>query len=259
MTGFIYPVIVAWTWGGGYLTLMGFLDLAGSGVVHLCGGASGFAGAAILGPRLGLFDTIGKPDKRMNNVHGDMSEDTYQTICDKVKGNQWTVVRLNQTVQNYQLFINMSEVSTAHSPQNVALGTLILWLGWLLFNGGSSGSIVGDGGKAAELIIVNTIIAPSAAGIVTFFVKPYICPAKQNVLFDFQGITNGILAGLVSITAGCDVVETWAAFCIGIIGSFVYCFSCLLMQKMKVDDPLEATQVHGFCGIWGCIAIAFFA
>ena len=76
---------------------------------------------------------------------------------------------------------------------------------------------------------------------------------------DFQGITNGILAGLVSVTAGCDIIETWAAFCIGIIGSFVYCFSCVLMQKLKIDDPLEASQVHGFCGAWGCIAVAFFA
>ena len=156
-------------------------------------------------------------------------EDTYQSMCDKVKGNQWTVVRLNQTVQNYQLFLNMSETTTAHSPQNVALGTLILWLGWLLFNGGSSNGIVGSSGKDAELIIVNTIIAPSAAGIVTFFIKPYICPAQSKRLFDFQGITNGILAGLVSITAGCDIVDTWAAFCIGIIGSLVYCFSCVLL------------------------------
>lgn len=60
MTGFIYPVIVAWTWGQGYLYKMGFLDLAGSGVVHLCGGAAGFIGAAILGPRIGIFDPIGK-------------------------------------------------------------------------------------------------------------------------------------------------------------------------------------------------------
>lgn len=65
----------------------------------------------------------------------------------------------------------------AHSPQNVALGTFILWLGWLLFNSGSSGSIVGDGGKSAEIIIVNSIIAPCTSGIVTFFVKPYICPS----------------------------------------------------------------------------------
>lgn len=141
-------------------------------------------------------------------------------------------MRLNQFVENYQKRIYIHEVSTAHSPQNVALGTLILWLGWLLFNGGSSGGITGAEGVASELIITNTIIAPSIAGIVTFFVKPYICPSATNTLFDFQGITNGILAGLVSITAGCDIMDTWAAFCTGIIGAFVYCLSSLMMKKM---------------------------
>jgi len=71
-------------------------------------------------------------------------------------------------------------------------------------------------------------------------------------------MTNGILAGLVSITAACDCVEPWAAFIIGILGSLVYCLACKFMNWLQVDDPLEATQVHGFCGIWGCVALAFF-
>ena len=58
MTGFIYPVVVAWTWGGGWLAEMGFSDFAGSGVVHLTGGIAGLAGAAICGPRMGRFDKI---------------------------------------------------------------------------------------------------------------------------------------------------------------------------------------------------------
>ena len=89
--------------------------------------------------------------------------------------------------------------------------------------------------------------------------KPSICPSNHNVRFDFLGITNGILAGCVSITAGCDQMEPWAAVCVGFIGSFVYCYGALFMQQFKIDDPLEATAVHGFCGLWGCVAIAFFA
>lgn len=101
-----------------------------------------------------------------------------------------------------------------------------------MFNGGSSGGITGSAGAAAELIITNTIIAPSVAGIVTFFIKPYIAPSNVKARFDFQGITNGILAGLVSITAGCDVVDTWAAFIIGIIGALIYCLSSRMMSAL---------------------------
>lgn len=72
-------------------------------------------------------------------------------------------------------------------------------------------------------------------------------------------MTNGILAGLVSVTAGCNDYEPWAAAVIGGIGSLVYIGSTRFLARIKVDDPLEATQVHGFCGIWGVIAVAFFA
>ena len=75
---------------------------------------------------------------------------------------------------------------------------------------------------------------------------------------DFQALTNGILAGLVTITAGCASVEPWAAFIMGGMGSLTYCLSCLAMNKLKIDDPLEAFQVHGACGIMGCILLAFF-
>lgn len=145
----------------------------------------------------------------------------------------------------------------AHSPQQVVLGTLILWVGWLLFNGGSSFGSVGDAGLAASRAMMNTIISPSAAGLVTFAIEQKL-GGNQNIRYNFSALTNGILAGLVSITAAADRVHPWAAFVIGALGSLVYIGSTRLMAKMKVDDPLEATQVHGFCGIWGVIALAFF-
>ena len=146
---------------------------------------------------------------------------------------------------------------SSQSPQQVVLGTLILWLGWTLFNGGSSFGTVGDGGVSASRAMMNTIIAPSAAGITTFFFEQKM-GGNTNIRYNFSALTNGILGGLVSITAACDRVHPWAAFVIGFIGAFVYIGSTRMMSKMKIDDPLEAAQVHGFCGIWGVIALAFF-
>ena len=75
---------------------------------------------------------------------------------------------------------------------------------------------------------------------------------------DFQGLTNGILAGLVSITAACNNVEPWAAVIIGIFGSLCYSVSCKVMDKLEIDDPLDAFQVHGVCGFYGCLCAALF-
>lgn len=71
-----------------------------------------------------------------------------------------------------------ADATSAHSPQQVALGTLILWLGWILFNGGSSAGITGDNGVNAQIAIVNTILAPSAAGVFTFLIKGYVAGEK---------------------------------------------------------------------------------
>jgi len=105
--------------------------------------------------------------------------------------------------------------------------------------------------------MMNSIISPSAAGIVTFALEQKL-GGDTNIRYNFSALTNGILAGLVSITASCDRVHPWAAFVIGGLGAFVYIGSSRMMNKLKIDDPLEASQVHGFCGIWGVLALAFF-
>lgn len=71
-------------------------------------------------------------------------------------------------------------------------------------------------------------------------------------------LSNGILAGLVSISGVADRCEPWSAFLIGIIGSVAYIFSCMAVKKLGVDDPIEACMVHGGCGIWGTIAVGIF-
>lgn len=131
---------------------------------------------------------------------------------------------------------------SASSPNNIVLGTLILWVGWMFFNGGSSLGLTGDGGwDKASWAMVNTIIAPSSAGITSFFLRKYITGENKEYRLDFGAIGNGLLGGAVSITAGCADVEPWAAFIIGIIGAFVYCFACVLLKKLQIDDPVEAT------------------
>ena len=106
--------------------------------------------------------------------------------------------------------------------------------------------------------MINTALAPSSAGLFTFFTRKYITGQTRDIRLDFKGITNGILAGCVSITGCSGYVESWAAIVIGIIGSIVYSLGCLLLEKLNIDDPIEAFQVHGLCGLWGTLAVAIF-
>jgi len=138
---------------------------------------------------------------------------------------------------------------------DITLGTLILWLGWLFFNAGSTLEIVGLT-MTAERAMTNTLICPASAGLTAFFFKKYIT-CDRSVKYDLGALCNGILAGLVTITAGCDNFEPWVTFLVGILGGLVYCLSCASLGWCKIDDPLEAFPIHGACGIWGCLMVAF--
>ena len=133
------------------------------------------------------------------------------------------------------------------------LGTLILWMGWYGFNGVSTLYIGGFGGVAAHTMVTTTISASTCCLVTTALGK------KMNGFIDPADANNGILAGLVAITAGCSTVSPIGAFIIGALAAPIYMGASKGLLKMKIDDVVNAVPVHGACGAWGVIAAGLFA
>lgn len=113
---------------------------------------------------------------------------------------------------------------------------------------------------APPKIIMNTILSASSSGLIVVFLKGHILKFySKTYIFDMGQFCNGVCAGLVGITAGCDCVEPWSAFVIGIISGFAFIFGCWILQKLRIDDPVEAIPCHFFAGIWGVIATGIFS
>ncbi|KAH8075633.1 ammonium transmembrane transporter [Aureococcus anophagefferens] len=140
-----------------------------------------------------------------------------------------------------------------HSMPLVVLGTFLLWVGWYGFNPGSTLCIVGCDAVAAK-VAVTTTLAAAAGGLTNLFLHYAL-----SHVYDVGEMCNGVLAGLVSITSACAVVEPWAAVVIGFVGAFVYTGGSFLLVKLEIDDAVNATPVHYFAGAWGLLAPALFA
>ncbi len=204
MTGFIYPVQGFWKWGGGFLDGMGFLDFAGSGVVHLAGATAALAGVLLLGARKGKYG----PNGQINPIPG------------------------------------------ANMPL-ATLGTFILWMGWFGFNGGSELKISDIGeANAVAAVFVNTNAA-AAAGVVAAMITARLLFGKT----DLTMALNGALAGLVAITAEPLTPTGMSASLIGAVGGVLVVLSIVMLDKLKIDDPVGAISVHGVVGIWGLFAV----
>ena len=205
ITAFIYPVILRWTWGGGWLAQreFPFSDFAGSTVVHGTGGWAAMMGAWMLGPRIGKYGSDGKP-----------------------------------------------RAIPGHSIPFVVIGAFILFIGWFGFNPGSE--LAAD--EFVMMVAVRTLVAACAGAVVAMTVS-WLKSGKPDVSMT----ANGLLAGLVAITAPCGTVETWAAVVIGAIAGGIVVASVAFFDRVKIDDPVGAISVHGVCGTWGTLSIAFFA
>ncbi len=208
ISAFIYPIEGHWSWGGGWLSELGFHDFAGSTVVHLCGGALALAGAIVLGPRVGKYDKEGK-----------------------------------------------SRAIPGHSLVLCALGVFCLWVGWFGFNPCSTVAATGyDNAVSMSHVFVTTNMAAAVGGMAAL-AYTWIVDGKPSLSM----VCNGVLAGLVGITAGCDCVDIWASFVIGLICSIAMCISVNVLDKVcKIDDPVGAVSVHGVCGLLGTILTAVF-
>lgn len=205
LTAFIYPIAGHWHWGGGWLYQMGFVDFAGSQLVHSLGGFAALAGIIVLGPRLGRFAKDSDKTPFLPSSYG------YAT-----------------------------------------LGVFILWIGWYGFNPGSVLEFVNSTDLVME-VAVNTTIAAAAGGIgglATWWV------ARKKA--DFGAALNGILGGLVGITANAHIVTSYEAFIIGAVAGFVVCMVIFLLERLKIDDAVGAVPVHGGAGVWAGIATGLF-
>lgn len=241
LTALIYPVVVHWGWDSeGFMCnwngkdpviagSVNLVDFAGSGIVHMTGGFAGLVGAMVVGPRRGRF------------------EEAFDKSGKLIK-------------------------HEAHNKLLAALGVAILWFGWYGFNCGSTlvinmpagddGVLYGDGydyGFQAARVAVTTTLAAASGGLTVMFFRLLVSVIQKgchDLNFDLLGSLNGVLAGLVSITASCKVTTPEGAFATGIVGGLVFIGASNLLVKLKIDDPIDAAPVHGFCGIWGVLSVA---
>ncbi|MBI2685693.1 MAG: ammonium transporter [Acidobacteria bacterium] len=213
---FIYPIFANWAWGGGWLANLGanfglgkgYVDFAGSGVVHAVGGLSAMAMAIIIGPRIGKFDRTGKPF-----------------------------------------------AMPGHDVTLVITGCFILAFGWFGFNPGSTLGASGNGNLRIGSIAVNTMLAGMAGAFTAMFYM-WIRYGKPDA--SMSG--NGLLAGLVAITAPCGFVNPISAVIIGALAGVIVCLSVEFVERvMKLDDPVGAISVHGTNGLFGVICVGLFA
>jgi len=242
LTSIIYPIVVYWGWSGngilnytnddGESVSIGgpaYMDFAGSGIVHMVGGVGALAGAIIVGPRAQRWN---QPESETNEVVCVGAKDAWGSGDRQV------------------------EVFEAHNIPFCVLGTFFLWFGWYGFNPGSTGSMHDKAtATTAGLVAVNTTLAPCVAGLLVFIFRAVAVAPKR---LDVGGFCNGILAGLVAITAGCNAVKPWEAVIIGLVGGALYQATSMIMIKMKVDDVVDAVAVHGANGLWGILALGFF-
>ncbi|MDD3845863.1 MAG: ammonium transporter [Syntrophorhabdaceae bacterium] len=138
-----------------------------------------------------------------------------------------------------------------HSITLAALGVFILWFGWFGFNPGST---FNAHHLRISVIAVNTLLAASAGGFAALIIV-----LMKTKIYDVGMMFNGVLAGLVAVTAPCAWIEAWAAVVIGLIAGILVVVGVYTLERMKIDDPVGAVSVHGVNGIWGLISVGIFA
>jgi Amt family ammonium transporter len=144
----------------------------------------------------------------------------------------------------------MTPIPGSNMPM-ATIGVFLLWLGWFGFNGGS---VLSADPEATSRVLVMTCLAAAAGGVAAMFVSQLVASKP-----DLSMALNGILAGLVGITAGADVVTPLSAVLIGLIAGGIVVGSVIFFDRIKIDDPVGAISVHLTCGIWGTLAVGIFS
>ncbi len=241
LTLIIYPLVGHWVWGTfGWLDQYNFRDFAGSTVVHSVGGSAALVGAWLLGPRWTKFGY--EPQDELRQYEPSNNREIKYGVPEDLKQDPFT----------------------PHNLAFLTLGGLILWLGWIGFNGGSTTDL-----SLVPHIVVTTLVSAAVSGVTAIVAVTTISTIPE--IFNLGRVEeekpslgmflNGILGGLVAITASSAYVGMWWAAAIGLIsGIWVVVFDLIIMQRWwKIDDPVGAVAVHLGCGGWGTLAVGLAA
>ena len=224
VTAFIYPIIGHWAWGpDGFRALMG---TEGHFLPSLGQGFRDFAGSTVVHTIGGVVSLAGAIvlGPRIGRVF---------LRDDKIKGG----------------------LPAAHNLPLAAVGAFLLWFGWYGFNPGSTLSAMDFQGIGR--IAANTTLAACAGSLAAMLSALWIGPFKGK--FDTGFAVNGLLAGLVAITAPCYWVSPFGSIVLGAIAGLIVFGGIYLMEYLRIDDPVGAVSVHGFNGIWGTLSLGLFA
>mmetsp|Transcript_2664 Transcript_2664/g.4547 ORF Transcript_2664/g.4547 Transcript_2664/m.4547 type:complete len:527 (+) Transcript_2664:74-1654(+) len=220
LSGFVYPVVVHWVWcSEGWLTAFapGSSGIAGfkrSDQVLFGSGMIDFAGSGVVHMVGGLTGMMGA----------------------------WLVgPRLGRFDSNGQP-VDMP----GHSAVLVVLGTVLLWFGWYGFNPGSVGLISHGANQIAARSAVCTTLSAAAGGCACL-----LNGFRRQKAWDLVATCNGVLCGLVAVTACAHVIEPWAAILNGLCAGLIFDGVCWIFLRLRIDDPLSAAPMHGFAGMWG--------
>jgi ammonia channel protein AmtB len=283
LTLFIYPFVLSWTWGGGFMkTVFYYRDFTGSGIVHCTGAFAGLAGLIVIGPRYMRYgdhkNVLDESKKRIAPEHATEMESPNKNLIplNAMEKQPLKVKHIVPEVQEDTQAFTLENIKKMRakviedgydeigiSDLGVLMtGALFLWLGFIFFNAGSSLFVHSkDTWLAAEKAAVNTFMAGAGGGFLALAFKKNLIhgfSAPRTLKDDAATVANAFLGGMVANGAGMDTYEPWEALVVGMLGAFVYCLLCYLFEKKKLDDALEAFQLHGGCGTTGVWAAAFF-
>ncbi|MES1908478.1 MAG: hypothetical protein MHM6MM_009679 [Cercozoa sp. M6MM] len=280
-----YPVVAHWIWHkDGWLAKHGFVDFAGSAVVHAVGGTCALICCVVLGPRTGRYIALQKQQCSLQpslSENGVVSKEIQMSDCivdvlddsevdakasgaadnvDDVVHSASLENKNREAADTIQFmrsdFLRHLDFSASRDNTQLLSGTLILWIGWFSFNAGSTLQMSSlENARLSAFVATNTALGGAAGGLAGLLGGYWVSGGH----FPARDLSNGVLCGLVSITSMVHCVEIWQSVLIGGLGGFIPLGVGILFAKLHIDDPVCTVAVHLFGGVWSVLAVGLFA
>lgn len=239
MTGIIYPIVVQWSWGGGWLQDMGYNDFAGGSIVHLVGSVSALVSICICGPRIGKFPSYRAWRHVLSYVFLERNDSEFY--------------QGPQTEVEVKVF---SGVAPIHNPVQALFGVFLLLTGFLAFNPASTFSTTNGSDLLAARTSVTTLLMSAGSALACFLVSAV---RRRSLVLTIPEFATMTVAGMVASCGCCHVIPPLLAMPIGILAALLADWTTLLLNRLQLDDVVGAVAAHGPPGALGVLVVPLLA